>query len=805
MLLLDALDETVIGNSAEEAEASYRRVANAIMQLATRYYNSPIVVTARKAGYQQRTLLKGFTELEVLEFRPQDIQLFVNNWFACYPKLQKRSSATDLNTKLERNPRIQALAANPLLLSLIVIVYEAQLDLPDRRAELYKQCVETLLTKWDASRDIRRRREFKPEHKLQLLEEVAWHFHIQGRRYFPESELLTVIANFLPAVGLPAEQNGRVLEEIANENGLLKEQARGWHGFLHLTLQEFFVAQQIADQNKLDTLLEHRGDPWWEEVLLLYAGRTPDASPLLHKLLGHGDRRPFRDDVFHTNVILAGHCLAARPTIRQPSLREEVTSFLFEILKKTSYSLTRLQIADTLAEIGGKEVNTQLLRLLSDPQIDAPVRRSIAEALGKLGERSVAFDLLQMLSDSRIDAPVRRSIAEALGKLGERSVAFDLLQMLVNRQVELYVRMRIAEALGALGDQSVVPELLQVLSDPQSDSLLCEHIANALGTLGEPSIAPALLQILSNPQIHQNVCRSIAETLGKLGEKSVVPKLLQLLSDSQIDLFIRQSIADALGMLGERSVIPVLLQLLSDSQINRDVGKSIAVALGKLGEKSVASDLLQVLSDQQIDPFVRRSIAQTLGVLGERSVVPTLLERFANLKADLLVKPSIAVTLATLGERSVVAFLLEYLSDQHIDQDTHIRIVDALGALGERSVLPTLLQYLINPKIERSIRRNIAGALGVLGEHSVIPRLLSLISNPQIPRDIREQIIDSIGQLADDEVTAHALASQLQMSDMTNAIHKAMWKVSQRAGVRIFMTDGQTGQQIEIAKFGNEP
>lgn len=30
----------------------------------------------------------------------------------------------------------------------MVIVYEDQLDLPERRAELYKQCVDTLLTKW---------------------------------------------------------------------------------------------------------------------------------------------------------------------------------------------------------------------------------------------------------------------------------------------------------------------------------------------------------------------------------------------------------------------------------------------------------------------------------------------------------------------------------------------------------------------------------------------------------------------------------------------------------------------------------
>jgi len=59
-----------------------------------------------------------------------------------------------------------------------------------------------------------------------VLEEVAWHFHLKGEHYFPESELLEVIAAFLPAVGLQAEQNGQLLDEITAENGLLKEQAR---------------------------------------------------------------------------------------------------------------------------------------------------------------------------------------------------------------------------------------------------------------------------------------------------------------------------------------------------------------------------------------------------------------------------------------------------------------------------------------------------------------------------------------------------------------------------------------------------
>lgn len=187
LLLLDALDEAVIGGSIDEAEISYKRVVDAIMQVATRYHQSPIVVTARKAGYRQRTRLGGFTELETLGFRSEDIEQFIHNWFASSPRRQQHVNAANLNGKLARNPRLQDLATNPLLLSLIVIVYEDHLDLPDRRAELYKQCVDVLLTKWDTSRDIHRRREFKPDHKRKLLEEVAWHFHNQGKRYVPES------------------------------------------------------------------------------------------------------------------------------------------------------------------------------------------------------------------------------------------------------------------------------------------------------------------------------------------------------------------------------------------------------------------------------------------------------------------------------------------------------------------------------------------------------------------------------------------------------------------------------------------
>ncbi|HCJ36614.1 MAG TPA: hypothetical protein DHV65_20265, partial [Ktedonobacter sp.] len=152
-------------------------------------------------------------------------------------------------------------------------------------------------------------------------------------RYFLESELLTVITDFIPAIGLTPEKNTRILEEIAAENGLLKEQAQGWHGFLHLTLQEYFVAQYVIEHQQLDTMLQHRGDPWWEEVFLLYASRVADASLLLEQLLGKSHPSTLQEDIFWTNLLLAGRCLATRPTIRKASLRHEITSQLFQVLE----------------------------------------------------------------------------------------------------------------------------------------------------------------------------------------------------------------------------------------------------------------------------------------------------------------------------------------------------------------------------------------------------------------------------------------------------------------------------------------
>jgi HEAT repeat protein len=780
LFLLDALDETFVGETVENAERSYSVVSQAILQVAARYPHASLVVTARKAGYQQRASLAGFTELEVLDFRPEDIRQFILNWYTCSHDLHKERKVADLTLRLEKNPRLQVLATNPLLLSLIVLVYEAQLDLPDRRADLYKRCVDTLLMEWDAKRGIRRSRQFQPEHKRQLLAVIAWHFHQQGQRYFPEQELLTVIADFLPMVGLARDNSRSILLEIADEHGLLKEQAKGWYGFVHLTLQEYFVALAITDQDHLERLLIHRANTWWEEVFLLYAGSAPDMSLLLRQLLGQDQDHPLREDVFSTNLLLAGRCLSSRPTIRDASLRGLITTRLFATLQATPYALLQLQIAEVLAATGDPQNSKDLVRLLSDASLGSGLREHIAYVLGKLGERTVASELVRLLSDASLSDDLRNRIALALGEMGERSVASELVRLLSDASLDESLRGKIAFALGNLGERTVASELVRLLSDASLPKDLRERIASALGKLGECSITSELVRLLSDTSLDMWIRRSVAETLGELGERSVASELVRLLSDTSLDWSVQWSIAEVLGKLGERSVVSELVRLLSDASLNEYLQGSIAETLGELGERSVVSELVRLLSDASLSFDLRERIAEALGKLGERSVVSELVRLLSDASLDEYLRVEIASALGKLGERTIAASeLVRLLSDASLNEYLRVEIASALGKLGERTIAASeLVRLLSDASLNWDIRGSIAETLGELGERSVASELVRLLSDASLDWFVQGRIAETLGKLGERSV-ASELVRLLSDASLDTSLR---WRIAEALG-----------------------
>src|SRR6266699_3237928 len=759
LLLLDALDEAVVGETLEAAEQSYEGASQAILTLAASYPKASLVVTTRKTSSRQHKPLVGFTALEVMNFRFEDVKHFVHNWYNAAYDLYAEEKSANLIKLLDANPRLQTMAANPLLLTLIMLAYKGRPVLPERRAELYQICIETVLAKWDARRGIRRGGEFKTEQKHNLLKVIAWHFHGKRQRFFTEQDLLQVIAEFLLAINVPAARNNDILQEIVSELGVLKEQAMGWYGFLHLTLQEYFAAEYINDHQKYEELLRHRADPWWEEVLLFYMGITPDASLFLQQL---SQNSTLREDIFYTNVLLAGRCLTAHPTVRGTGLRAQIIEHLFELLMSTQYSLLRQEAIKVVCSIGVFETNSKLVTLLSDERLNVPMRWNIADALGTLGERSVATDLMRLLSDERLNAFVRWNIAGALGTLGERSVAGDLVQLLADERLNVDLRRSIADALGTLGERSVAGDLVQLLADDQQNVDLRRSIADALGKLGEWSVvASAMVQLLADDQQDVFVRRRITGALGTMAEvsgrlsegleRSVAADLVQLLTDEWLDADMRMSIADTLGMLAEgsgglggleRSIAGELVQLLADDQLDVNVRRAIAIALGRLGERLVAARaMVQLLADDQQDVYVRRRIADALGTLGERSVARDLVQLLADDRQDTELRWSIASALGTLGERSVAGELVQLLADERLHVFVRMSIADALGRLAEASVAGDLAQLLSDERLDVVLRKSIAGALAAYAND--IPIVEGLIK-PLQDREISDSVYSAL-------------------------------------------------------------
>ena len=81
-------------------------------------------------------------------------------------------AATEKEELLEavgRNSGVRRLASNPLLLTILALMKRQDVVLPDRRVELYKKYVETLLKTWNLARGLDR----PPDRQLDVIETVG--------------------------------------------------------------------------------------------------------------------------------------------------------------------------------------------------------------------------------------------------------------------------------------------------------------------------------------------------------------------------------------------------------------------------------------------------------------------------------------------------------------------------------------------------------------------------------------------------------------------------------------------------------
>lgn len=279
LILLDGLDEV--------RKEDNDRVVREIRQFTDRFHKNYYVMTCRIAA-REYTFEK-FTEVEVADFDDKQIRTFTHNWFK--PKNQHKKEKIFIR-KLTQNPPIKELATNPLLLTLLCLVFEETADFPSNRAELYQEGLNVLLKKWDAQRNIERYQAYKNlsiHRKEDLLSQLALTTFERKEYFFKQKDAERYIHEYI--FNLPDASNDEqklqldseaILRSIEAQHGLLIERSRHIYSFSHLTFHEYFTARKVtSNRDGLESLANHCFEKNWREVFLLSVSMLQNADELI--------------------------------------------------------------------------------------------------------------------------------------------------------------------------------------------------------------------------------------------------------------------------------------------------------------------------------------------------------------------------------------------------------------------------------------------------------------------------------------------------------------------------------------------
>ncbi|MEL6787163.1 MAG: NACHT domain-containing NTPase [Cyanobacteria bacterium J06607_15] len=305
LILLDGLDEV----RAEDSD----RLIREIREFSLQFRHNHFAITCRIAAWKYNFVK--YTEVEIADFELEQIEAFAEKWFQ-----HKQISHATFLQRLGQNPRLQQLAVSPMLLTLVCLAFEESGCCPDSRSELYKEGVDALLKKWDASRGIQRDRIYQQmshQRKEDLLSRLAIDTFEQKNYFFKQFYVEQFIADYIR--NLPRNNNEpeellldseAILKSIEAQHGLLVERAKGIYSFSHLTFQEYFTAREIVFNSRslddsLKKLLHNVADRRWREIFLLTSEMLRDASLLLLPIKAYAEQlvanseqlQKFLDDV----------------------------------------------------------------------------------------------------------------------------------------------------------------------------------------------------------------------------------------------------------------------------------------------------------------------------------------------------------------------------------------------------------------------------------------------------------------------------------------------------------------------------
>lgn len=607
VVMIDGIDE--IG----EPEAR-NDIVRELRRIVLMYPKNHFVITSRRVGFNSQPWREcGFKSFSVRPLTGSDIQDFARKWSAGHHGHASSAACSDCSEKaldltdaIASNSAVREIATNPLMLTILAILKNANVTLPRRRVELYERIVDTLLITWEQTKAVSQpgdvihgipldAREYK-----WLLAGLALEMQRNSLTLAPRWWVSDVFERFLEHdLGMEHEHakdaTDQIVTYLSSRCGLLAERGVNLFAFSHLTFQEYLAALALAqgsyadsaDSNPARRIAPHVFDPRWREVVrLLASSLSPhQASSVLRMLLT--DPTP-AGRILQRGPLLALACLSDGTVVADKRMLDDLFSGL-ERTGATEWLGVTMDILCGLAALKGTRYEER------GRQAREAIKQSAVPLLSARDVRTLYLHDLD--HEPRGEDRVVGSLLAVPTSSGEISLV-RAGKDLRNEDPELWAR-HVSDAI-TKGEDKVRSGLLSQLTG---------------GNVENPVILASLTRMLqsrSKARIRLAAARAISRSQAAVGTaRSVLTKILR--QDKDLDM--RRECARALGRIAcdneeTRSVLEALLE--ADQPEKLRIGAIDGLSSVAFSDNRIANRLMTILLSKQEDPHVRIHCAHAL-------------------------------------------------------------------------------------------------------------------------------------------------------------------------------------------------
>ncbi len=650
LVLLDGLDE--VGNLQQK-----ERLIECIQSFLERYPRNRFAITSRIVGFESAPWAnQGFATFRILGYRERQLRDFAEKWTKILSQSEGKPAkevSERLHTAIFANRRVRALASNPLILTILILLSESRGGmLPRRRVDLYEKVVDVFLDTWESSK--RSSDRFDDTYSIDLdarefrwlLSDVSLAMQKAELTLAPRWWLADKVEEYLQQrLGFAREEakdaSDRIIRYLSERTGLVEERGPDLFGFSHRTLGEYFASLGAIDEADASSsgdvaacLREYYFHPQWSEVVRLVAAQLtpPLAESLVSCILDDPD--PV-GRFLHRGQFLALRSLSDGTTVADRRVTGSIFSSLVELGESRWLGIT-LEAIDVLEGLDGTRLEKQAKQTVA----------AILEAAGKTLPDDEYECLCQRAYAQEISESAREQLPESFKSEAAREVAVEvrdrtyhlvyingelaiadpdtwyssLCSLLEDSSQSVELKSTLVHELGRRmeTDRRSRMRLRKILcSDEDGSVRAASAFALAKVTKGKHNAKRLLLQVLDQDDDTQ-VRRACASALqDAAGEDAAATKRLMEIFGSDAPAAVRSGAAHGLARAADSRphVREALQRMAACEQECDEVRVASARALEpQIGKDQAITDIVKGWVDRPAAPMLQRVAAQLLAV-----------------------------------------------------------------------------------------------------------------------------------------------------------------------------------------------